>query len=68
MASHRGPSVVQGTPSDGQSVDHRWPSMEMKISKTAYAPKKSMYLGIYASMDHRRETEASIRSAESLFF
>ena len=43
------------------------PSIEKKISKTAYKPEKPVY-PIYASMDHRREPEASTRSEEKTRF
>ena len=58
---HRG---SRGIPIDGPTMDYRCPSIEMNSSKTAYAPhgKKFMYLGTYASMDHRWKTKASTRS------
>ena len=64
------------TITDGEPLDtaiHRnfspWPSMDMKISKTGNESVKPMHFGIYVSMHHRWEPEASIRSEwKHIFF
>ena len=55
--SHRwtigGPPAIHQYPAPLLDIAIDRQSKEMKIAKTAYAPKKSPYLRIYTSMDHQ---------------
>ena len=49
LADHRWSTYARRHFSTWPSMDHRWPLIEMKSSKTAYALRKSVHLGLYES-------------------